>query len=225
MPFLHVTSRVRDRQDDRLHSDYGFTHTPCFAFLDPKGGVLSTKAGVLDIAGLQRLAESAAKLRAAFLDLKAKAAAGDALAQQRFEVMELELGHVTYADYRQRNPDLAKLTEGVRDSVLMVAGDVLLKDAKAALAAAGRDREKQNAALLEVGERLLAGVKEGAEPFDDQPRIRFYYYLGTAGDRHGRTDMLEAAMTALEDDAEDNKNVAQTLAAWKKKLAALKTAK
>jgi len=222
VPFLHVTSRVKGRKDDSLQSDKSLKFFPTFAFLDPKGGMLASRPGVLNVESMQELASRAAKIRASFLALKAKAEAGDAAAKQRFELRELEFGHVSYADYRKRNPDLSKLAEDVRESVQMVAGEVLLKDAQSTLNSASGDPDKLQAALLEVGTKLLAGAIEGSEPFDDQQRVMFYYYLGAAGEKHGRTDMLDTAIEALVDDAEDNKSLAETLFKWKNLTADLK---
>jgi len=193
--------------------------------LDPKGGLLTKKAGVLSVASLEELVATGTKIRTAFLDLKKKAAAGDAVAKQYFELRELELGHVTYANYRTRNPDLMKLSEDVRESVQMVAGEIVLRQALQTIRAAGRDEAKANAALLVAGEALLAAAKEGAEPFDDQQRVSFYYYMGVAGDKHDRADMLDAAIEGLADDAEDNKRIAEALGKWKSKSADLKAKK
>ena len=60
-----------------------------------------------------------------------------------------------------------------------------------------------------------AAAKAGAEPYEDSQRITFYFYLGIAGGLHKRVDMLDAAIAALEEDAEDNPQLAQRIKQWK----------
>ena len=223
MPFLHVTARIKGRKHDGLLAEKGLRFTPSVAILDPKGGMLASKAGVLDMAALEQLAAKAQRTRRAFLDLRAKAGAGDEHAKQRFELMEMELGHVTYADYRTRNPDLSKLHDDVREAVQMAAGEALVQEVEEHLKALRAGRSKFAPTVELIGEKLLAGVREGAEPFDDDQRIRFYYYLGDAGAKLNRAEMIDAAVEGLTDDAEDNEKLTATLEKWKAQSAKIKT--
>ena len=179
---------------------------------------------MLSMENVEKLLADATKRHAAFVALKAKADAGDAKAKAKFDVWELELKHVTYEDFRKRYPDLSKLEEDQRDSVLAILGELTLKAANETLNAARKtnDPDKLNAAALVVGEQLLAAAKLGAEPYDDRPRVRFYFYLGRAGLAHSRADMLEVAVAALEEDAEDNPQLTKQLKLWKMAAAKLK---
>ena len=224
VPYLHIETRIPGRAHDSLKRDMGFATHPSFAVIDAKGGLWTRASSVLAMAQIEGLLAEANKRRGAFLKLKEAAGAGDAKAKDKFAVWELELKHVTYEDFRKRYPDISKLDEDLRDTVLGIQGDIIFKQGAKALQAAQKDggKVKLDAAFLTVGETFLSAAKQGAEPADENPRKMFYFYMGHAGLLHARIDMLEIAAVALEEDAEDDERLTQRLKIWKMAIDKLK---
>jgi hypothetical protein len=207
-----VESHVAGRKNDGLMAQKVGSSYPQFVVLDPKGGVLSKQAGVLSMDHLQKITDTGMKRRTAFLDLKKKADAGEAGAKDRFAVMELDLGHVTYAEFRKRYPDLKKLNEDLRDAVLWAGGDDAFARANKIFAAAGRDPAKVQDAYRKAAEIFLVAAREGAEPMADRSRRGFYFVLGKVGLDTNHLEMLELCAKGLADDAEDNEKIADLVA-------------
>jgi len=219
--FLHVTTKIPDRTNDDLFSKKGGTGFPTFMFLDPKGGVLSKQPGALDIPRMTTLHEGAKKRRDAFLALKKKAETDDA-AKAKLSVWELELTHITLADFRKRYPDLSKLDEDLRDTVLGVWADATMVEATAAFRKAmGNDREKMPEGAMAAAKIILPVAKQGAEPGDERNRRSWYWILGKGGEAAGNAEMLKLAIAGLEDDAESNPQLGNLVQNWMKKLKTL----
>jgi len=219
--FLHVTTRIPDRKNEDLFGKKGGTGFPTFMFLDPKGGVLSKQAGALDIARMTTLHEGAKKRRDAFLELKKKAET-DETAKAKLSVWELELAHITLADFRKRYPDLSKLDEDLRDTVLGVWADATMIEAGAAFKKAmGGDRSKMAEGAQAAAKIILPVAKQGAEPGDERNRRSWYWMLGIGGDAAGDAAMLKLAIAGLEDDAESIPQIGNLVQKWMKKLKTL----
>ncbi|MHC4411123.1 MAG: hypothetical protein ACYTEG_15810 [Planctomycetota bacterium] len=219
--FLHVTTQIPDRKNDDLFGKKGGTGFPTFMFLDPKGGVLSKQPGALDIARMTTLHEGAKKRRDAFLALKKKAET-DEKAKAKLSVWELELTHITLADFRKRYPDLSKLDEDLRDTVLGVWADSTMVEAGAAFRKAmGNDRSKMAEGAKAAAKIIFPVAKQGAEPGDERNRRSWYWILGTGGDAADDAAMLKLAIAGLEDDAESNPQLGNLVQNWMKKLKTL----
>ncbi|MHC4407895.1 MAG: hypothetical protein ACYS0E_09015 [Planctomycetota bacterium] len=219
--FLHVTTRIPDRKNEDLFGKKGGTGFPTFMFLDPKGGVLSKQAGALDIARMTTLHEGAKKRRDAFLELKKKAET-DEKAKAKLAVWQLELTHITLADFRKLYPDLSKLDEDLRDTVLGVWADATMIEAGAAFRKAmGEDRSKMAEGAQAAAKIIFPVAKQGAEPGDERNRRSWYWILGKGGEAAGDAEMLKLAIAGLEDDAESNPQLGNLVEAWTKKLKTL----
>lgn len=224
MLFLHVTTQIPNRKNDDLLGAKGRTLFPTFMYLDDKGGVLSAQPGEIDLNAMKgSLHKKAASRRAGYVALAKKAADGDKKAITRLAVLRLEMRSTSLAEFRKAYPDLSKLGEGSRDSVLGMIGSEAVMNAKEIIRAAGRDADKLNAAYGKVGELILKAAKLGAEPMDDGPRRAFWYFLGAAGSRHNRVDMLKLAIEGFKEDAEDNPQLGLQVERWIKKVKELET--
>ena len=219
--FLHVTTQIPDRKNDDLFSKKGGSGFPTFMFLDPKGGVLGKQPGALDVARMTKLHEGARKRRDAFVQLQKKAET-DEKAKQKLAVWELELMHITLADFRKRYPDLSKLDEDLRDTVNGVWADATMIEAGAAFRkVVGNDRNKMKLGMAAAAKVILPVAKQGAEPSSERNRMSWYRVLGTGGDVEGNAEMLKLAIAGLEDDAESNPQIGNMVEAWMKKLKTL----
>jgi hypothetical protein len=222
--FLHVTSRVPNRKNDGLFSDKGGSAFPSFMYLDHQGGVLAANRGGMDIARMSgAFQKKATDRRSGYVALEKKAADGDEKAVTRLAVLRLEMRSLSLADFCKAYPDLSKLDEGSRDSVLGLMGMEAFGKASKTVRAAGRDEAKSKEAFLVAGEILMKAAKIGAEPSDEQTRLFFFFYLGRAGTLHDRADMLTLAVDALKDEVEGNPRLATQYEQWVTKLKELKT--
>ena len=107
MLFCHVTSQVAADKHPQLLSEKGGTGFPYLAFLDAEGNVLAKHLGARDAAGFSATGKSAT----AFVDLKKKAEKGDKAAQADLLVQQLELGHLSADDARQKMKEVALSAE------------------------------------------------------------------------------------------------------------------
>ena len=219
MLLLHVTTQIPGRKNDDLLARKATALFPTFLIMDPKGGVLSKQAGALDIARLSRMSDTAKKRWDAYVALKKRAASGDEKAATKCAVWELELGHVTLADFRKRFPDLSKIDEDLRDSVLGVWGDQVQRAAFAKFRKfIGRDRGKMPEGAKLVAPMVFEAAKHGAEPTGEDERRSWYWILGAGGEQLGNAEMLKLAIAGLEDEAESDARIETMVAGWTKKL-------
>lgn len=93
MLLLHVTTHLTGKPHDGLLKTYGFAGFPSLAFLDAKGGLIARHEGARNLAELGKTAGRAD----AYLALRTKAEAGDAVAQQHLFVQDLGLHRFTFS--------------------------------------------------------------------------------------------------------------------------------
>ena len=222
--FLHVTSQIPDKKDDDLFRKVGGAGFPTFFYFDEAGGVLASQAGALDVKTMSgTLHDKAKSRREGYLALKKKAAEGDEKAKLRLAVLELEMRRTSLADFRKAHPDISKLDEGSRETVLGMMGMEAFSKANDLLRAAGRDQEKQKAALKDAGKMLLAAAKQQAVPGEQRTAMIFWYYLGAAGATHDDAEMLKKGIEGLEEFVAMNPRLSGQIDAWKMKLKAIET--
>lgn len=98
VPFLHVTTRIEGRKDEDLLSRKGGTGFPYFVVLDAQGELLAQHNGPRTVEGFQATVAKGQE----FLDLVAKAEAGDEQAQIELAMVEAELGRIDYEAAKKR---------------------------------------------------------------------------------------------------------------------------
>jgi len=217
--FLHVTTRIKDRKDEMLFGQKGGTGFPTFMFMDPKGGVLAKQPGVLDIERMTGLHDKAKERRAAFVELQKKAAAGDEKAKMKLAVWELELTHTTIEQFRKAYPDLSKLDDDSRETVLGLWADAVMQNAFAEFQKiVGQDRSKTAEGAKVAAPIVFAAAKEGAKPSSPRARMSWFWLLGTGGEALENVEMLKLAVDGLEDAAESNARLGDMVEGWSKKL-------
>ena len=92
VPFLSMMTRIEDRKDDDLLRTYGFRGFPSLAFLDAEGNKLLTQGGRT----VKDFEDSLAKV-SEFVELDAKAKAGDESAVVPALIAQMKLGGIDYA--------------------------------------------------------------------------------------------------------------------------------
>ncbi|HEX5137179.1 MAG TPA: hypothetical protein VFY93_09415 [Planctomycetota bacterium] len=98
VPFMHVTTRIEGRKDEGLLAEKGGRGFPYIVFMDEEGGVLAVQ-GERTVAGFQKtLADKVQR----FLDLRAKAKAGDPAAQIELTLLEGDLGRISFEEVQTR---------------------------------------------------------------------------------------------------------------------------
>lgn len=90
--FLHVTTRVETDKHQGLLKEKGFRGFPSLAFMDEAGSIIAKHAGPRTLDGLNGTATAAGE----YIDLRAKAASGDATAKAALFVKDLQIGRYGY---------------------------------------------------------------------------------------------------------------------------------
>ena len=225
MLYLHVTTRIPERKNADLFSVKGGRGFPTFMFLGPKGGVLASRAGGVDVDGMTKLHDKANKRREAYAELQKKAEAGDAKAKQKLDVWDLEMTSTTIEEFRKLYPDISKLDEDLRDSFLGIWGDATMAKAGTAFGkVVGRDRSKFPEGAKVAAPIILAAAKQGAEPTTDRGRSSWFWMLGMGGEATDNVEMLKLAIAGLEEDAEANPQMGNMVEKWTAKLKTLQPA-
>ena len=225
MLFLHVTTHIKDRKNEKLFGEKGGQGFPTFMFLDAKGGVLAMQPGALDVERMTGLHTKAKERHAKYVELEKKAAEGDEKAKVALAVMQVELTHKTFEEFRKEYPDFSKLDEEVRTSVMAMWGNAAFQKAMSTFSeVVGRDRSKFPEGAKAAAPIIYEAAKAGAEPAGRGPKINWYVILGMGGDALGNVEMLKLAVKGLEEPAAQNPQLGQLVDGFKAKCKALEGA-
>jgi len=217
--YLHVTTHIKDRKNEDLFGKKGGQGFPTFMFLDSKGGVLSMQPGALDVERMTGLHDKAKERHAAYVELEKQAAAGDEKAKVKLALMQVELTHKTFADFRKAYPDFSKLDEDVRGQVMGLWGNATFQEAMAKFSSVvGRDRTKVPDGAKAAAPIIFAAAKEGAEPSGRSPRLNWYAILGMGGTGLENAEMLKLAIKGLKTEAETNPQLGNMVDGFTSKL-------
>jgi hypothetical protein len=154
VPFLHITSMTRGEPQPKLHTELGLQEYPAMLFLDTDGSVLC-RVPELTVDNLAATLPKVNELR----ELRPKAAAGGALAQQRLFLIEADLGRLSIAALEAGLQAHADLPVADRERVAVMLTDLQLDDLQT------RARQLGNAEVLR---QVAAIAKSGRRP--SEPR-------------------------------------------------------
>lgn len=222
--FLHVTTRIPDRANDKLFSELGGTGFPTFMVLSPEGDVLASQAGALPVEAMKKLATSGRELFVDYKAAKAKAEAGDEGAKLTLAILEVRMRKTKFEDFLKAHPDLSKFSAEDQKVVRGLLGVQHVEKAQKMLGAAGRDQQKMMALLPDVGKMLFAAHERKEVPAEGQPRIFFYYLLSQGGIVAKNRAWVEASLPPLEEAAQTNQRLGGFVGMLKQQLAAMPAA-
>lgn len=209
VPFLHVTTHIPGEKYDGLLKEKGGRGFPTLLFLDQDGEVLA-RQGERSVAAF----EATLKQVQGYLDLRRRAAAGEAGLDAAVLVAELRLGRVGFEDARSRAAALQKVSADQRAEL-----DQLLLDAevRGILENMPREAEKQAAA----GKRLAEIAASGRLPTSEVQR-GFWAFLSRYAADQKDAALLESCIQNLRQILPDDERARQYLANLEAKLQELR---
>ncbi|MEM8882884.1 MAG: hypothetical protein AAGD14_02300 [Planctomycetota bacterium] len=224
MPFLHVTSRLPDRANDKLLGELGGRAFPTFMVISPEGDVMARQAGALPVQAMEQMATGAQKLYTDYNSAKEKAAAGDEAAKLSLAVLEVPMGKTKLEDFLKAHPDLSKFSAEDQKRVRGLIGVQHVENAQKMLQSAGRDQQKIMALFPEIGKTLFAAHEANEVPAEGQSRLYFYYLLGQGGVIGQNRKWVEISLPTLEEAAKSNQNLGRIVDMMKQQLATMPAA-
>jgi len=212
--YLNIMTRIKGHKYDNQIFEKGGRGFPYLVWLDADGKVLAPQ-GDRSTAGFQKTYEQLAT----YLELKKKAAAGDAAAGIELALIETELGIIDFGELESKlqGKRLSKEQKARVDLLEVEAG---VKDALALLRAGRGKPESMTAA----GKALYKFQKQGRAPESKQGRTIFFNILARYGQQTKNVVLMESSVKALDEIYKDEPRAKRFLAGLHKSLAALKAA-
>ncbi|MBC8328862.1 MAG: hypothetical protein ISR76_10020 [Planctomycetes bacterium] len=178
VPYLNIASRVPERKDDGLLGEYGGTGFPTLMFLDPDG------RKIMRSGRSQAEFEKGRDEAQEFLELVAKADAGDVKAQIPVFLKQLEFGWFTVEEARAKLAGFEKVSK--KD---LKAIEVLLVETEVRGLAkqAGRDLDKRR----EAGARCAEMWGDKQVPEDMDCMIQFWALIADHAEAKGDKKLMK----------------------------------
>ena len=213
MPFVHITTRLEDREHEELLFDKGGNSFPSIMFLDAEGEVIAIHKRANTMKGF----EVTSSLVRRYRDLKKKVKDGDASAKTDLLITEGDLGRMDYYEVEEEL-DGAKLTADQQKA---------LKRIKADNAAIEQDAMIRNArgsadSLKDAGEEFLELYKEGARPSIARAQMIYWWALGTYAGQTKNVAVLEEAIKQAKTLLPDDRFMKRKVTEFEATLAGLK---
>ncbi len=151
MPFLHITTRIPGHPHDDLLTRFGGRGFPTLAFLDAEGRKLMEYSGPRTTKGFEQALEEVQE----FLDLEARAAAGEAKAATELLIRQLAL---QWFDFEEAKAKVEALTE-VSSKQRKLLDQLLIDTEVRGLADSHGDSRSKR---VEAGKRFLEEARVSA---------------------------------------------------------------
>jgi hypothetical protein len=184
---LHITTHVEGDKYDKLLREKGGTGFPTLAFMDADGNVLAKHEGQRSVAAFE---SSAAKAKE-FLDLKAKAEAGDRAARIELLKKQIDYRHFGAHEAKKRVDAIADLDEAARKEF---ADRIVTLKVYEILSTVTRDTPTRVAAGKRYNEMRLAGEI----PSGDREFQYFWTFLLEYAESVPDVKLFEEGVAAVE---------------------------
>ncbi|MHC4340064.1 MAG: hypothetical protein ACYSX0_07630 [Planctomycetota bacterium] len=175
--FLHITTRIEGRKYDDLLTQKGGRGWPSVLAMDADGNVVGQHSGPRTVDGFARTMRQAAE----FVDLKAKAVAGDRKARIDCTLALARMGQLTRPKLEAAIGKLGVLSAEDKRAYQSVLADLMMD-------------EIQRTA---VGERFLEMERKGLVPTDPSKRATFFYAIWNNADFKGDIELMERSLREL----------------------------
>ena len=206
---MHITTRIEGRKDDELLSDLGGNSFPWIVFLDAEGEIVGRHAGSHTVEAFSRTDRNVRR----YLDLRKKAAAGDATVELDKAILECTLGLTEFYELeeavegRKLSADQQKAVELCRVNAAVAEG--------LQLARAG--------SVDDAVEEFVEIYRKGVYP--TQNTAGFWYRLALHASKQGDAALLEASIAGIRKAfGPGDERMDKILAVLESKLAELKGA-
>lgn len=211
--FCHITSQVASDPHQDLLQKKGGNGFPHLVFMDSEGNVIAKHEGQRTAAAFQ---ETLAKATA-YLELKAKADAGDKAAKAEYLITQLEMGSIPLSEFEEKIKEAGELTKEQQARL-----DGIRATAEFTEALQGLEGKPEEEAIAEAGAKLLEMKKGGRVPAGDEEFGNFYSILIEYAFRQKDAALFEESLGALKGKFGDNPNAKPFFEAQEKRLEELK---
>ena len=211
--FSHITSKVKGAKYPNLLSQKGGGGFPYCVFMDAEGNVLAKLSGARTVANMKKTRNTGVK---AFLDLKEKAAAGDAGAKFDYLLARIELGHLS-ADAAKRESEGLELTRAQAEKLTPVLTELKIADILKPV--------RNTETAIVAGRQLAPMMKDDIMPSDPKSR-EWYLFMRSIIEFAGEEKMVELyedAFNRFKEQFGANRRHARTISEMEKNLETLKS--
>lgn len=199
---LHVTTHIEGRKHDDLLQTVGGRGFPSFFMLDAEGAVIGSLGGERSVENFAKMASRAQE----FLDLRAKAEAGDGPARIDYTLRRGELGQLDREALEKELKKLGKLSPEQEKTKKGVVANLMF------------DEIRKTA----VGERFAAMHKEGLVPGGEEQRSSFYIEIMNYAEHRKDAKLFETALEEVRKIHGNNPQAAGFFANAQERLGKLK---
>lgn len=177
VPYLHITTRIKDQPYDGLLGEKGGTGFPTLMFLDAEGRRLLTHRGPRSAKGFQ----DSLKRVQNYLRIKAEAEEGDSKAQALALIQEINLQWYDFEEATKRVRALKKVSKAQEREL----EQLLINTEVRTLAAKPGDSAK-----LQAGERFAAMLEDKRIPSNESELFTFWGLMGLHAEASGDKRLL-----------------------------------
>ena len=185
IPYLHVTTRIPNRSNDRMLSDMGGTGFPTLMFLDSEGKKLLQYRGPRTTNGFEQSYEQLGD----YVDLLRRYKKGDKKAAAPLLIRQLELEIV---DFEKATKLYAEAEPSEKEKKVI---DRLMIDCevRSLVDASQRDRKKQ----IQTGQRFIEMWKQGKTPSGESQTFQFWAFICNLAEVEGDRKLFKSALDEL----------------------------
>lgn len=188
MPFLHITTRIPGHPHDDLLTRFGGRGFPTLAFLDAEGRKLMEYSGPRTTKGFEQALEEVQE----FLDLEARAAAGEAKAATELLIRQLAL---QWFDFEEAKAKVEALTE-VSSKQRKLLDQLLIDTEVRGLADSHGDSRSKR---VEAGKRFLELFEAKQLPAGYNELYAFWTFLADYAEDQGDKRLFKKVIKAYDD--------------------------
>ncbi len=214
--FCHITTRIESDPHQDLLQKKGGKGFPYLVFMDSEGNVVAPHQGQRDAAGF----EASLAKAAAFMDLKAKADAGDKAAKAEFLVTQLEMGAMPLSEFEEKIKEAGELSKDLQARLEGVRANAEFSEILQSIG-----QKPENEAVAEAGAKLVEMKKAGHVPAGEQEFSTFHSILLEYAFTQKDAAMFEESLGALKERFGSNPQAQGYFEAQEKRLAELKGGK
>ncbi|MEK7865184.1 MAG: hypothetical protein AAB434_00780 [Planctomycetota bacterium] len=214
--FCHITTRIEGDTNQDLLQKKGGRGFPHLVFMDSEGNVIAKHQGQRDAAGFE-----ASLLKAtAYMELKAKADAGDKAAKAEFLVTQLEMGAIPLSEFEEKIKEAGELSADLQARLDGVRANAEFSEIMQSIG-----QKPENEAVAEAGPKLLEMKKAGHVPAGENEFSTFHSILLEYAFTQKDAAQFEESLGALRERFGSNPQAKKFFEAQETRLAELKGGK
>jgi len=213
VPFVHVTTRLDDREHEDLLFDKGGNSFPTLLVLDAEGEVLARIQPPYSVPGFERMIARVRK----YLDLAVATKPDDKPAQIDLLILRCDLGQIDFGQLEEALEPLGDLSDAQQAAVKGLETNAAVEEMRAYLQQSRWSDESKEAA----GEEFFSFYEEGAHPSAPMSKQLYWTILAGHAVDNANTELLERCIDELKQALQGMPGAEDAIKMWQSKLTGL----